>query len=135
MGILGDAVSGFSNFVEQKPEQFAIMADMLGRGFDPKNAFAGIGTMMGKSSLANKALAEDKKERMNFKELLARIISGEEPLTTADQPGLTSATIKPGKEGGTSLANLSVTVPSDKYPIKKPEENKVNLGGLISDPF
>ncbi|MCK4330872.1 hypothetical protein KAX02_13660 [candidate division WOR-3 bacterium] len=70
--------------MEERPEKFAIALDMLGRGFDPKNPFAGIGTALGKSSLAAKAETAGQTRSMTmFEQML-------EALTAKDKPGPTS---------------------------------------------
>ena len=75
------------------PEKFAIMLDMLGQGFDPKNPFAGIGTAMGKSSLASKAeVSEQARSEDMFQKLL-------KSMTAKDQPGPTSMTAALSPDG------------------------------------
>ena len=66
---LGNMMSGAGGYIQQNPEQFAIMADMLGQNLAPDNAFAGIGGMMGRSSLANKAKQEQQ-------QMLSALLSG-----------------------------------------------------------
>ena len=140
MGFLG----GLGDFISNKPEQFAIMADLLGQGFDPNNAFAGIGTAMGKSSLANKALGEEKKERQDWLSMVADIVSGKQPLSATGIEGPSALSMKPGKEGGTETT-LSISNPisegtpavhaaSSGQPALVPVK-KQDLGGLISSPF
>lgn len=108
---IGNALSGFNTYLEQKPEQFAIMADALGRGFDPNNAFAGIGTAMGKSSLANKARNEQQT-------MLARLLSGQPtgtPKAGMVQPQtnpLTPQQLAAGSAGSALAGQTQVPMPN-----------------------
>ena len=79
-GALGGAGEAF----KESPEKYSIMFDMLGKGFDPKNPFAGIGTAMGKSSLASQAETAGQKRSM---EMFNRML---EAFTAKDKPGPTS---------------------------------------------
>jgi len=83
---------------KNNPEMFQIMGDMLGRGFAPDNPFAGIGTAMGQSSLANKALQEQRQGQLDTRNMLASLFSG--GLTPQGVAGPTSMTLKPGKPDG-----------------------------------
>ena len=78
------ALGGVGKAFEESPEKYSIALDMLGRGFDPKNPFAGIGTALGKGSLASKAEIAGQKRSMDmFNQML-------EALTAKDRPGPTS---------------------------------------------
>jgi len=132
---LENMFSGLGDFIMQKPEQFSIMADMVGSRLAPNNAFAGVGGMMGKSSLANKALADEKKEKQDFRTMLADLMSGKVPMTPAGTPGVTSATIKPNKEGGSNELNFSVTEPTDEGKQKQLAGQTLSMGDLMSSPF
>jgi len=79
-----DALGGAGKAIEAQPEKYSIALDMLGRGFDPKNPFAGIGTAMGKSSLASKAETAGQQRSM---EMFNRML---EAFTAKDKPGPTS---------------------------------------------
>ena len=138
-------LSGLGDFIKERPDQFAIAADTIGKNLDPSNIFAGIGTAFGQSSIASKALAEEKAEKLNMRKLIADLISGKQQLTPAGIPGVTGANIKPGKEDGTSELSLSITEPGDvtagvegdinpvaALPDPRPKQN---LGDLISSPF
>lgn len=108
---IGSMLSGAGNFINQKPEQFAIMADALGQGFDPNNAFAGIGTAMGKSSLANKARNEQQT-------MLARLLSGQPtgtPQAGMVQPQtnpLTPQQLATGSAGSALAGQTQVPMPN-----------------------
>ncbi len=131
-GIL-DLLGGFIN---KNPEQFAVMADMIGKNFDPDNAFANVGTSMGQSSLANKALQEEKTDKQDWRKLIGDMISGKEPVTPAGTPGLSGATIKPSNEDGMNEVNLSLTEPIDEEQKPKTgKTNNINLGELMRSPF
>ena len=87
------ALSGAGQSMKAHPERTAIALDMLGRGFAPDNPFAGIGTALGKSSLAAKAETAGQKESAGmFQQLLSA-------LTPGDKPGPTSFTATLGKDG------------------------------------
>ena len=89
------ALSGAGREMTARPEKTAIALDMLGRGFDPKNPFAGIGTALGKSSLAGKAEAAGQEKSMAmFNRML-------EALTAKDKQGPTSmlASLSPDGKG------------------------------------
>lgn len=88
-GALGDVGQG----IQDNPEQFAIALDTLGQNLAPENAFAGMGTAWGKSSLASKAeAAGQKKSQGMFQQLLGA-------LTPGDESGPTSVTAAMGKGG------------------------------------
>ena len=79
-----DALGGAGATFNKRPEMYAIILDMLGKGFDPKNPFAGIGTAMGKSSLAAKAQTAEQKQTMGMFDQMLKA------LTAKDKPGPTS---------------------------------------------
>lgn len=88
-----DALGGIGKGISERPEMTAIALDMLGKGFDPKSPFAGIGTALGKSQLASKAEAAGQARSQDmFQQLLSA-------LTPGDKPGPTSFTAALGKEG------------------------------------
>ena len=60
----------FSKMADIAP--LAIMLDKAGQSFDPNSPFAGVGTFMGQSSLANKAMQEGKQERQDWRNLIAQ---------------------------------------------------------------
>lgn len=75
------------------PDRTSIALDTLGSNIAPDNPFAGIGTAMGKSSLAAKAETEGQKDSQNmFQQLL-------KAMTPGDKPGPTSLTTSLGKDG------------------------------------
>lgn len=91
MGALG----GVGEKISERPEMTAVALDMLGKGFDPENPFAGIGTALGKSGLAAKAeTAGQQRSQDMFQQLLRA-------LTPGDKPGPTSFTAALGKDGRT----------------------------------
>ncbi len=130
----GGFMGGVGNAMSKNPEMFAIMLDMLGQGFDKDNPFAGFGTTMGKSSLANKALAEEKTEQQDWRKLIAGMVSGEVPVTAPGEAGLSKATINPNKDCKSSEINLSLTEPTDKTKAEA-KPSSLNLGDLMRSPF
>lgn len=89
------ALGGMGGDMAAHPEKTAIALDMLGRGFDPKNPFAGIGTTLGKSGLAAKAETAGQERSMNMFQQLMKA------MTAKDQPGPSSFTAALGKDGKT----------------------------------
>ena len=139
--MLANGGAKIGNFVTQKPEQFAIFADMLGKNLDPNNAFAGIGTAWGQSSLADKAAEQQQSERKQMTALLANALSGtlDNPvqapvasptpassqgsnnfghiqLSPVDQPGPTSMLFKANPDG-TISSTTQATVHTPKKPV------------------
>ena len=135
MALFGDLVSGMKGFIENKPEQFAIMADTLGQGFDPNNPFAGIGTMMGQSSLASKQMQQERQERQDWQKFIGSILSGQTPTTAPGEPGVSGATIKPSKDGGSNEVTISITEPTEQGKIDAVKNQKVKVGDLMQLPF
>jgi len=130
-----ELLKGLGDFISKKPEQFSIITDMLGQGFDPDNPFAGIGSALAKSSLATKALAEEKAERNEWRGLLAKLISGEVPMSEAGKVGVTSANLKPNKEGKMPELSLSITPEGTKQPQQAQPPQQLNIGDLVKSPF
>lgn len=87
------ALGGVGRGLQERPEMSAIALDMLGKGFDPKNPFAGIGTALGKSGLASKAETAGQKHSMG---MLQRIIGS---MTGSKEKGLSSAMFSLGDDG------------------------------------
>lgn len=140
--MLSGAGSKFTDFIANNPEQFAIMADAVGQNMAPGNAFAGVGSAMGKSSLANKAMQHQQQQQQDWRQLISGMLSGQVPTTAAGTPGLTSATIKPSKEGGSNELSLSITEPTDmgnagQQSFQSPAITPKNysMGDLMSYPF
>lgn len=123
--------TGLMDQIFSNPEFLAIALDKMGTAMDPNNPMAGVGGFLGQSSLANKAMQEQKQERKEWRDLIAGMISGKMPLTPAGEPGVSGATIKPGKEPGTSELSFSVTEPTDT----KKKEKSMDLGSIMSSPF
>lgn len=111
-------IQGIGNYIQNNPEQFAIMADMIGSKLNPQGAFAGVGQAFGKSSLANKAVQSQQTERQQMLDALRgslqtpsvatpqtaqptaqnlargdRFLPDLGDLTPKDQPGPTSYTV------------------------------------------
>jgi hypothetical protein len=102
-GFLSTAAQALGSYIQNKPDQFAITADALGSNLAPNNAFAGIGGMLGRSSIASKATNEAKKERQD---ILSQILAA---LTEGNKPGGNKVSFKMGPEGRL-VADVSATV-------------------------
>ncbi len=90
-------------------EQFAIVADMIGSRLAPDNPFAGVGTFLGQSSLAEKKADDLRKRQEEYQQQVldiqrnqgsgnqfSNLIGG---LTAKGQPGATSASFTQGENG------------------------------------
>ena len=88
-----DALGGMGRDMKDHPEKTSIALDMLGKGFDPKNPFAGIGTALGKSGLAAKAETAGQERSTNMFQQLMKA------MTAKDQPGPSSFSAALGKDG------------------------------------
>lgn len=75
------------------PELWGIVLDMVGRNLAPNNAFAGVGTALGQSSIASKKAAELKQEDQDFWKQIIGSLSGKE------YPGPTSLNVTAGQNG------------------------------------
>lgn len=53
--------------------QWALILDMLGKGFAPKNPFANIGTMLAQSTIAQQALERNELEKKRLLSMLSNI--------------------------------------------------------------
>lgn len=93
------------------PELTAILLDSIGKNLAPNNAFAGVGTLMGQSSLAAKAAAGQQDERKQISTMLARALGGQS-LTPAAQPGPTSITFKANPDGAVASTQQSTVTPA-----------------------
>ena len=121
----------FSKIMEN-PEALAIGLDMMGQSIGgPTTPFGGVGTFMGQSSLAGKALKEQRQEQIDFRKLVTDILSGNVPITATGESGISGATIKPGKEGGSPELSFQVTEPTD---VKKRETEYKSLSDYMSNP-
>ena len=118
------------------PEAMLILASQMGAGIGGPGsvgeAIGGPAAAFGQSSLANKAMKEQKKERQDWRSLVASMISGETPVNAAGTPGISGLTLKPGKDGGTNELSFSVTEPTD---AKKKKDLSMDLGDIMSSPF
>jgi hypothetical protein len=97
------------NYIQNNPERFAIMADMIGKGFAPNNPFAGVGTAFGQSSLTNKAAQT---QRADQQQMLAALQQSQQaPVNIPQSRGVVPAglpdieTLTPdGEQGGTKVS-------------------------------
>jgi len=95
-GMFSNILQGLSSGISNNPEQFAIIADAIGRNVAPKNPFAGIGTLMGQSSLADKARTEQQGGQKSFLEGLISNLGG---MTPEGMKGVSGYKVVPGKDG------------------------------------
>jgi hypothetical protein len=108
---------GAGNWMQQNPEQFAIMADMIGKNLAPNNAFAGVGGMMGQSSLANHAAAAQQKERQEMLKMLMPLLGGESGGATQQEAlDPNGQTMAPASMFDTGQGNTPVGVPNVTAP-------------------
>jgi len=150
--MLAGGVSKVGNFATEKPEQFAAIADMIGKNLDPNNPFAGVGSTIAQSSLANKAANKQEDERKKLMTSLFSLLGGQQPaqapagvpgsgnpeqpaqqtpfgglnLTLPNEAGPTSVTHKMGPDGtvtSNTVSNVSGT--------PKPGQNSVNLTDIL----
>lgn len=102
-GLFSGALSGIGNMFAQKPEALAMTMDQVGSRLAPDNAFAGVGTGLAKSSLANKA----EKERMGQQQSIMKLLAS---LTAKGAAGGDAVTFKVDDKGN-YIANTSMTIP------------------------
>ena len=114
-GMFDNMFGNFSDWMNKNPEQFAIIADKIGQGLSKDNPLAGIGTMMGQSSLANKASEQQRNDRNSFMDKIVSSLGGLTPQgmtgvnnvkTTLDKDGTPETSISfnpPAKSGLGSL--------------------------------
>ena len=102
-GLFSRALSGAGNMLQQRPEVLAMTMDQIGSRLAPDNAFAGIGTGLAKSSLANKAEQERSSQQQNIMKLL-------NTLTAKGAAGGDAVTFK-ADENGNFVVNSSMTIP------------------------
>lgn len=102
-GLFSGALSGIGNMFAQKPEVLAMTMDQVGSRLAPDNAFAGVGTGLAKSSLANKAEQERSSQQQNIMKLL-------NTLTAKGAAGGDAVTFK-ADENGNFVVNSSMTIP------------------------
>ena len=91
-GFFSRVLSGVGGWMQKNPETFALTADAVGSRLNPNNPFAGIGTNMAKSSLAEKA----EKQRNSKQDAIMKLVQS---LTPAGTPGADSMTFKMGPNG------------------------------------
>ena len=133
--LTGGSTGKLGDWISANPEMFAMGADAIGKNLAPNNAFQGIGTAWGQSSLANKARAEEVKEQQEWKSLFSKILTGEVKTTPAGTPGVTGFSTKPGKDGGLNEITLKVDEPTSAL-AEKPANQNVNMSELMSlSPF
>ena len=78
----------FSKMADIAP--LAIGLDKMGQSYDPNAPFAGVGTFMGQSALANRAMQEGKQERQDLMRMIAQAFGL--PTETLGAPGASAMT-------------------------------------------
>jgi len=103
------------------PELISILAGKIGQSLDPSAPLAEPAVFAGQSSLANKALREQKLERRDMRDLIAQIMgqasgSGSKlpDMTPREELGTTKIEINPGAEAGTHEVKTIETVGKPK---------------------
>lgn len=119
--------SNAGSAINAKPNQFAVLADMIGSRLSPGGAFAGIGQQVGQANLMKEAFNQQKAEdRDFFKSLLGGAPS---ELTPAGQDGVDNYKIATGPDG-----EKKITVNATSG-LKKPGQNMFSIQDLFSGPF
>jgi len=92
----GGTSTGFLDQLTQNPELLAIAMDMIGSKMAPESPFAGVGSMIGKSSLAAKA---EEKSQARSEDMFKNLIQA---ITGKDEAGPTTLTVArdPAGTGG-----------------------------------
>ena len=104
------------------PQFLSIALDKIGQSIGgPTTPLGGVGTFLGQSSLANKALQEQKLKRRDMRDLIAQIMgqasgSGSKlpDMTPREELGTTKIEINPGAEAGTHEVKTIETVGKPK---------------------
>ena len=113
-GMFSKALSGVGNMFQQKPEVMAMTLDQVGSRLAPGNAFSGVGTALGKSSLANKAEQERTGQQQSIMKLLGA-------LTGKGQAGGDKVTFTVD-DNGNFVVNTGMTIPKvGSQGVKTPE--------------
>jgi len=110
---IGGAVNQGMNFMKEKPEVTSMILDYLGSslaGRDEGNIASGLGTMLAKSSLNEKALRDVEQKnttgQQDLIKVLTDLIGGKLPgpgsLTPGGKTGITKVSAKPDALGGSS---------------------------------
>lgn len=101
-GIFTRMLSGANSFLNKNLEPLSITMDQVGSRLNPDNPFAGVGTSLAKSSLANKAETKRNTQQQSIMKLLAA-------LTGKGLPGGDKVSFSVGPNGEL-LANASMTL-------------------------
>lgn len=127
--------SKFGDSMKENPEKFAILADMMGSAIAPENAFAGVATKYGQSSLANKARKEQQQQQMDWQKLVGSLISGVDMrgMTPQGTPGRSEIKIQPGAEDS-EVDKITTTFDIPSLGKKKSGEY-MNMGEMMQGPF
>lgn len=134
----GPAPAGVGNWLQENPEVFSIALDKIGQGFAPNNPFAGVGTFLGQSSLADKARQKTEEQNQMLMGALIKAMGGSMPTKTAETPAapgsnLTAAHLPgPTKEAySTDAQGNVVKTTTETVPNPKKEASSVNLTDVL----
>jgi hypothetical protein len=122
-----DLFSKVNSGINKSPNQFAILADMIGSRINPSGAFAGIGQQVGQANLMREAFNQQKNEDRDF---FKTLLGGAPTVPTpAGQDGIDSYKVTTGPNGE---SKITVNATSG---LKKPNENMFSIQDLFSGPF
>lgn len=138
--------SNLGNSINNDPSKFMVFADTIGKSLAPNGPFAGAGTSIGQSMIANKAYAQNRDDMKAF----IAALSGQKapvspeaapgtpatttsaldklPLTPAEMDGPTNYSVKTGKNGE-KIYTVTGTQGGKK------EGQSVNMSDMFSSPF
>ena len=110
--------SKLGGWINKNPEKFAITADMIGSQLagPPHNPFAGVGTMLGKSSLADKATKETQSKEAQLMKLI-------KALTGKGMEGGNDLKLSMGDDGLLNVTSSSSIKPSALAGETKPADD------------
>lgn len=92
----GAGGAGLLDQLTQNPELLAIVLDMIGSKMAPESPFAGVGTTLGKSSLAAQAEAESQAKTEKFQTMIGNLVQS---ITGGKQDGISNLSISRDDDG------------------------------------
>ena len=127
--------SKMAGSINEKPNNWAVMLDTLGKTIAPDNPLAGVGTTLGQSGIANKARKEQQQQQMDWQKLIGSLISGVDMrgMTPQGTPGRSEIKIQPGAEDS-EVDKITTTFDIPSLGKKKSGEY-MNMGDMMQGPF